>query len=158
MICYSYHTEILILKTQNVDAMLSSLFSRNVEWRLRVKHLLAREISRLIWIIQLVLFNCRFEINMAEKCSSKFPDIVLDINNNCFLQSYIEETCFLTCLVCFVLFCFVFFFGIFQASRNKRSASAIKETPDRVGTTFFRVKYGLDDFLDYFLDHLSNHF
>ena len=57
------------------------------------------------------------------------------------------------------LFCFVlFFFGIFQASRNKRSASAIKETPDRVGTTFFRVKYGLDDFLDYFLDHLSNHF
>ena len=93
---------------------------------------------------------------MAEKCSSKFPDIVLDINNNCFLQSYIEQTCFLTCLVCFVLFCF--FFGIFQPSRNKRLASAIKETPDRVGTTFFRVKYGLDDFLDYFLDHLSNHF
>ena len=57
------------------------------------------------------------------------------------------------------LFCFVlFFFGIFQPSRNKRLASAIKETPDRVGTTFFRVKYGLDDFLDYFLDHLSNHF
>ena len=93
---------------------------------------------------------------MAEKCSSKFNDIVLDINNSCFLQSYIEQTCFLTCLVCFVLFCF--FFGIFQASRNKCSASAIKETPDRVGTTFFRVKYGLDDFLDYFLDHLSNHF
>ena len=36
--------------------------------------------------------------------------------------------------------------------------SAIKETPDRVGTTFFRVKYGLDDFLEFFLDHLSNHF
>ena len=36
--------------------------------------------------------------------------------------------------------------------------SAIKETPDRVGTTFFRVKYGLDDFLELFLDHLSNHF
>ena len=28
--------------------------------------------------------------------------------------------------------------------------SAIKETPDRVGTTFFRVKYGLDDFLEFF--------
>ena len=65
MICYSYHTEILTLKMQNVDAMLSSLFSRNVEWRLQVKHLLAREISLLIWIIQLVLFNFRFEINMA---------------------------------------------------------------------------------------------
>ena len=36
--------------------------------------------------------------------------------------------------------------------------SAIKETPDRVGTTFFRVKHGLDDFLEFFLDHLSNHF
>ena len=36
--------------------------------------------------------------------------------------------------------------------------SAIKETPDRVGTTFFRVKYGLDDFLEFFLDHLSNRF
>ena len=155
---FAIHTtrKFLTLNLQKGQAMLSSLFSRNVEWRLQVKHLLAREISLLIWIIQLVLFNFRFEINMAEKCPSKFHDIVLDINNNCFLQSYIEQTCFLTCLVCFFLFCF--FFGIFQPSRNKRSASAIKETPDRVGTTFFRVKYGLDDFLDYFLDHLSNHF
>ena len=51
------------------------------------------------------------------------------------------------------LFCFVlFFFDIFQPSRNKRSASAIKETPDRVGTTFFRVKYGLDDFFGLFFE------
>ena len=106
--------------------------------------------------LSIVQFPFRNKHGHPEKCSSKFPDIVLDINNNYFLQSYIEQTCFLTCLVCFVLFCF--FFGIFQPSRNKRSASAIKETPDRVGTTFFRVKYGLDDFLDYFLDHLSNHF
>ena len=82
------------------------------------------------------------------------------------------------------LFCFaLFFFLIFRASRNKCHVSAIKETRDRVETTFFsrskpcaclvrsalgsrspekhkkkksicfirhRVKYGLDDFLDYF--------
>ena len=32
---------------------------------LQVKHLLVREIPLLIWIIHLVLFNFRFEINMA---------------------------------------------------------------------------------------------
>ena len=98
--------------------------------------------------VSIVQFPFRNKHGHPEKCSSKFPDIVLDINNNYFLQSYIEQTCFFTCLVCFVLFCL--FFGIFQASRNKRSASAIKETPDRVGTTFFRVKYGLDDFFGLF--------
>ena len=84
--------------------------------------------------LRIVQFPFRNKHGHPGKCSSKFPDIVLDINNNYFLRSYIEQTCFLTCLVCFVLFCF--FFGIFQATRNKLSASSIKETPDRVGTTF----------------------
>ena len=99
--------------------------------------------------VSIVQFPFRNKHGHPEKWSSKFPDLVLDINNTNFLQSYIEQTCFLTFLVCFVLF---FFFGIFQASKNKRSVRTIKETPDRVGTTFFRVKYGLDDFFGLFFE------
>ena len=49
----------------NAYAMKSSLFSRNLAWCLQVKRTLAREISLLIWTIHLVLFNFRFEVNIA---------------------------------------------------------------------------------------------
>ena len=91
MICYTYHTEILTLNMQNVSAMKSSLFSRNVCVMFTGQTPLSKgnfpfNLDNTLSIVQ---FPFRNKHGQPEQCSSKFPDLVLDINDNYFLQSYI---------------------------------------------------------------------
>ena len=65
MTCYSYQTEALTLNMLNAYANEEFIVLVRCSVMLQVKHTLRREISLLIKTIHLVLFNFRFERNMA---------------------------------------------------------------------------------------------